>query len=113
MKAVVAINQSAFGKELYAYILPNQSILNVSEVRQFLQIKLPHYMVPVKFLKIDEVPLTLSGKIDKKRLPFVGKKIEFLKLQDSVNKNSTVEQTIISAIQCILQCGHIEKNRNF
>ncbi|NOQ72619.1 MAG: amino acid adenylation domain-containing protein [Crocinitomix sp.] len=41
----------------------------ISELRNFLKKKLPDYMMPGKYILIDEIPLTSSGKIDKMKLP--------------------------------------------
>lgn len=40
-----------------------------NELREYLQAKLPDYMIPSYFIKIDRIPLTANGKIDKKAFP--------------------------------------------
>ena len=42
--------------------------LDVLELRQYLSNKLPDYMIPALFIKIDKLPLTLNGKVDRKLL---------------------------------------------
>lgn len=39
------------------------------DLRSFLESKLPHYMVPNHFEAIEQIPLGLSGKVDRKSLP--------------------------------------------
>ena len=40
-----------------------------NEVRQELMKRLPYYMIPAFFMKIDEIPLKANGKFDRKALP--------------------------------------------
>ncbi|NIM78541.1 MAG: AMP-binding protein, partial [Candidatus Aminicenantes bacterium] len=40
-----------------------------SELRKYLNRRLPDYMVPSFFIKVDQMPLTFNGKINRKALP--------------------------------------------
>ena len=45
------------------------SSLSVAEVRTFLKERVPHYAVPSAFVGLTALPMSSSGKIDRKRLP--------------------------------------------
>jgi amino acid adenylation domain-containing protein len=70
-QCVVVLREDRPGdKRLVAYYTlrgdPNPSIF---ELREFLGSKLPEYMVPAAFVRLDTLPLTPSGKIDRRALP--------------------------------------------
>jgi amino acid adenylation domain-containing protein len=57
-------------KHLVGYIIPADRHAPTSrELRQMLSRTLPDYMIPSAFLALDEIPLTPSGKVDRKALP--------------------------------------------
>jgi amino acid adenylation domain-containing protein len=71
-KAIVLAKQGAGGDmELTAYIVPRYPCDHLA-IRAYLRDKLPEYMVPVHYIKLDQIPLTSNGKVDKKRLPEPG-----------------------------------------
>jgi amino acid adenylation domain-containing protein len=41
----------------------------VPQLRQFLQVRLPEYMLPANYVLLNSLPKTPSGKIDRRRLP--------------------------------------------
>jgi amino acid adenylation domain-containing protein len=57
-------------KRLVAYMVaqPGQ-VPTQSELRRFLQDKLPEYMVPAAFVLLDTIPLNPNGKVDRRALP--------------------------------------------
>jgi amino acid adenylation domain-containing protein len=69
---VIAIQGELDQKQLCAYIvLKPQAPIQISnnDLREYLSDKLPQYMIPHFFVRLDELPLTANGKVDKKRLP--------------------------------------------
>jgi amino acid adenylation domain-containing protein len=69
---VIARGDIAENRILVAYIIYKHAV-DTSELifnlRQFLQSKLPNYMIPSAFVLLDNLPLTTNGKVDKKSLP--------------------------------------------
>jgi amino acid adenylation domain-containing protein len=58
-------------RRLVAYQVTAQSINppTEQELRTFLRSKLPDYMIPSAFVTMDNLPLTLNGKVDRQTLP--------------------------------------------
>lgn len=54
-------------KYLSSYLKSNEDI-DVEEVREYIGKRLPGYMIPSNFFKIDDIPLTSNGKVDRKKL---------------------------------------------
>ncbi|HEU5375285.1 MAG TPA: amino acid adenylation domain-containing protein [Ktedonobacteraceae bacterium] len=54
---------------LVAYVVPEKEAMPAaSELRQFLEWRLPTYMVPSAFIMLDKLPLNHNGKIDRSAL---------------------------------------------
>jgi amino acid adenylation domain-containing protein len=73
-EAVVMVQQDVpDDKHLVAYIVFNEQVNNpkTSELRQFLNEKLPQYMVPSAYVVLDSLPLTPNGKVNRHLLPEV------------------------------------------
>ncbi|MCA9167522.1 MAG: AMP-binding protein, partial [Planctomycetales bacterium] len=69
--AVVVVHDSAEGeKRLVAYVVLRHSVAtNQQELRAWLRVRLPGYMIPSAFVTLDRLPLNSSGKLDRRALP--------------------------------------------
>ncbi|MBD2344921.1 amino acid adenylation domain-containing protein [Anabaena subtropica FACHB-260] len=68
-EAVVVLREDVSGnKQLVAYVVSEQE-LKISELRNFLQEKIPDYMIPAAFVSMKALPLTPNGKVDRRSLP--------------------------------------------
>ena len=70
-EAVVMDREDEEGdKRLVAYVSPHfEQTLTLTELRSFLQEKLPQYMVPSAFIVLPALPLLSNGKLDRHSLP--------------------------------------------
>lgn len=70
--AAVIVHQDVAGeKRLTGYIVKTagNEVLSISEVRDYLRLRVPEYMIPSTLMILDKMPLTNSGKIDRNKLP--------------------------------------------
>jgi amino acid adenylation domain-containing protein len=68
--AVVAREIAPGDKRLIAYFVPSAKLLPThAEVRNSIAARLPEYMVPAAFVKLEALPLNTSGKINRSALP--------------------------------------------
>jgi amino acid adenylation domain-containing protein len=67
----IAIDDSARGDKYLAAYVVEQDFTNLTnrDLREFLQAKLPDYLIPSTFVMLDTLPLTPNGKVDRRALP--------------------------------------------
>jgi acyl-coenzyme A synthetase/AMP-(fatty) acid ligase/acyl carrier protein len=68
--SVVVVCEDAPGdKRLVGYVVARErDSLGAAELRKYLKQKLPEYMIPSVLVFLDELPLTLNGKVDRNAL---------------------------------------------
>ncbi|KAF0965928.1 Dimodular nonribosomal peptide synthase [Rhodococcus sp. T7] len=72
-QAVVIVHDGDFGQQLVGYVAPaGGRSVDVESARATAGRSLPRYMVPDVLMVLDELPLTASGKLDRKALPAPG-----------------------------------------
>src|SRR5262249_27627114 len=68
--AVLARDDRPSDKRLIAYVVGKEGTsFSSGELRAHLQRQLPEYMVPSVFIKLDKLPLSPNGKVDRGALP--------------------------------------------
>ncbi|NOQ28404.1 MAG: amino acid adenylation domain-containing protein [Bacteroidales bacterium] len=55
-------------KYLCAYLVKEEEF-NEEEIRSYLSVSLPDYMIPSYFVELDKIPLNSNGKVNRKALP--------------------------------------------
>jgi len=111
-EAVVIIREDQPGdKRLVAYLVPKAQEVMPSTLRQFLKEKLPDYMVPSTFVKLEAMPLTPNGKVDRRALPTPGQTQENHK--SFVAPQDKLEQQLANLWEKVLHVHPIGRYDNF
>jgi amino acid adenylation domain-containing protein len=108
---VVIADGNDESKHLVAYICKKQEGgEEVDKIKEYLKAKLPEYMIPMYFVFLDQMPLTSSGKINRKALPKPNKEI----FRNSfVKADSHIEKSILAIWKKILEVDEISITDNF
>jgi len=111
--AVLAQTDGSGQTVLVAYVVakPEQNLTS-KDLRGFLRERLPDYMIPTSFRMLTEMPLTASGKIDRKALP--GREARAAEVGDVYVAPKTEMEIIISSIwQEVLKVDKVGLYDNF
>jgi amino acid adenylation domain-containing protein/FkbM family methyltransferase len=96
---------------LCSYIVPSGD-LNVSALRDHLRKSLPEYMVPSVFVKLDRLPMTVNGKVDKNNLPEPAR--DLLAEPQSFKPPETYTETVLAELwKTLLSQPRIGVNDDF
>lgn len=99
-------------KMLTAYIILStpETVVSADEIRNFLSKTLPPYMLPAKYVMVDELPLTLVGKVDKFKLDSLPH--TDLSFHIDTSSSSMIEGTIKKIWQHLLNRKAIDAHKN-
>jgi amino acid adenylation domain-containing protein len=100
-------------KRLVAYVVAEgQPGPESLELRSYLKERLPDYMVPAVFVTLDALPLTPSGKLDRKALPAPDQTRPELE-RAFVEPRTRTEETVASIWRDLLRVERIGADHNF
>ncbi len=110
--AVLAREDVPGQKRLVAYITQYGSIgLTVEELRASLKGALPEYMLPSAFVFLDSLPLTPSGKVDRRALPTP--QLDAYMTRPYESPQGQVEQILAESWQSLLGVERVGRQDNF
>jgi acyl-CoA synthetase (AMP-forming)/AMP-acid ligase II/acyl carrier protein len=110
---VLACEDSSGDKRLVAYlVLKADSDVTPKSLRDYLRRRLPEYMLPSAFVRLDAFPLTPNGKIDRAALPALDA-ANTLHEELSADPVTPTQQRIIEILRALLGREKIGPNDDF
>lgn len=104
--AVIISGDDAGNKRLISFIVPSAAAIpDNAELRSFLLERLPDYMIPVNFSMIDKMPLSPTGKLDRKILQSLQN--NDLKSRQFVAPRNALERFIVDIYRETLQLDEV------
>ncbi len=85
----------------------------MKQLRNLLQLSLPEYMVPAIFTRVEEMPLSPSGKIDRKALAELPIEFEFIREEAMVAAHNPFEKLLADVWADVLDLPQIGVEDNF
>lgn len=104
--------------ELAAYLIWTDAEMEESRLRKYLLKHLPYYMIPGRFIVLEEFPLTASGKVDRKSLSHSReRKVNPVKISargdnDYISLVQSYWQRILKRESIELQCNFFDAGGN-
>jgi non-ribosomal peptide synthetase component E (peptide arylation enzyme) len=109
-EAVVIAGEENGEKRLVAYVVGEAE---TTELKRYLQERLPEYMIPSAWLKLDALPLTTNGKVDRCALPVPGATIRTEPEDTYVAPRTPVEEMFASIWSEVLKVEKVGIYDNF
>lgn len=110
-KVAVVVKQYDNDHKFLCGYFEGDSTVGSRQLRDFLMKSLPQYMIPSYFKYMDKLPLTPSGKVDRKRLPELDTSV--IISREYVAPESDMEVQLAEMWQNILGIELISTNENF
>ena len=108
--AIVARPRSG-GDRLVAYYTTDAAAIDADGLREQLRRRLPDYMVPAGFFRLETMPLTSNGKIDRKLLEQTP--VEFDAGEDYAAPQTPIERQLAHIWEHVLDLERVGLNDNF
>ena len=113
-QSVVVAREVAPGDtRLIAYFVAvPQSHPTLGELRDFLGARLPDFMVPATFVRLEKLPLTTNGKVDRMSLP-APEDTNTLRDSAYTAPRTDMEKTVAGILERVLGLEHVDVEENF
>ena len=111
---VIGAKDTAENTRLIAYFIPakTEPALTVSELHDHLRHKLPDFMIPAQFIKLEALPLNPHGKLDRMALPTQDQSRPELS-ETVIPPGTAIEEMLVTMWADILKLETVGINDNF
>jgi len=106
--AVIAKKDSSGNNAIYAYVVSREEI-NEAYIKEQLSNQIPEYMIPTYIGRIDAIPVTTSGKLDRRSLP----ELKTNRITPYVAPNTKEEAILCEIYKSILKLDTVGIKDNF
>ncbi len=111
-QSVAIVREDTPGNQrLVAYFVSSDEQINPNDLRNFLKVQLPNYMMPSAFVQLDGLPLTPNGKVDQRALPLPPTQLE--NDVSFVAPSNPTEQTTADIFANVLGFDAVSIQQNF
>lgn len=105
---VIAKKDSSGNNAIYAYVVSQEEI-NEAYFKEQLGYQLPEYMVPTYIGRLEAIPVTTSGKLDRRQLP----ELNFNRIDTYVAPGTKEENVLCEIYEDILKIEKVGVKDNF
>jgi len=103
-QVVVLAREFAQGdRQLVGYVVPEEDELDFAALRAHAGAKLPDYMVPAGFVRLDSLPLTANGKLDRRAMP----EPEFIQVARPAAPETPLQQALCGIFSAVLNVPEV------
>jgi amino acid adenylation domain-containing protein len=110
--AVVTYRVDDASQQLVAYLVCDPSV-ETEGVREYLQERLPGFMVPSVLIKMTQFPLTANGKLDRRALPAPEKMVEEFLARTYEEPQTPTEEVVAGVWAQVLHVARVGRAENF
>ncbi len=110
-EAAIIAKQNLKGNNYLCAFFVSDRELSSAELREYLKMDLPDYMVPSYFLRLVKMPLTENGKLDRKELDRI--KISINNLKEEDQPEDETEAMMVEVWKEILDLDQVGVNKSF
>jgi amino acid adenylation domain-containing protein len=112
--AVIARDDMGAERVLVAYVaVAAGSTVTGTELREFLSVSLPEYMIPSAFVRMSALPTTTNGKCDKAALPTPVASNMLRNETRGTAASNAVEQRITEIVTSLVNAPEVGRDDNF
>jgi amino acid adenylation domain-containing protein len=110
---VVDLEDTPGEKRLVAYLVLDSTVrISISSLLELLVTYLPDYMIPSAFVRLDELPVTPNGKVNRKALP-VPDETNLIQNELVAFPATPTEEVVAGIIASLLEIELVKRDENF